>query len=103
MVWLVEKKIFYHFLDLGYEGVAIPIRVKFEFDVRKGAFVRKSLKFEHLYNREALLNRYPNLKSERLEQDIYKTVKFQILEYLKKIGYLNDDVKFTVQGTENAY
>ena len=92
MMWLVEKKIFHHFLDLGYEGVAIPIRVKFEFQVHKGAFVRESLKFEHLYNREALMKRYPNLKSERLDQDIHKTVKFQIREYLKKNGYLKESV-----------
>ena len=90
MVWLVEKKIFYHYLDLGYEGVAIPIRVKFEFDVREGAFVHESLRFEQLYNRQALLNRYPRLKSERLEQDICETVKMGIREYLVENGYLKD-------------
>jgi hypothetical protein len=37
MVWLVEKKTFYHFLDLGFESVEIPIRVKFEFEVKDEA------------------------------------------------------------------
>jgi hypothetical protein len=61
MVWLVEKKIFYHLFDLGFEGVEIPIRVKFEFEVREGALVPDSLsKNVHLYNRSALEKHYPN-------------------------------------------
>ena len=88
---LVEKKIFYHILDLGYESARIPIRVKFEFEVREGAFVPESLSFEHLYNKEALLKRYPLLNPERLDRDIYETVKLRIREYLTKNGYLCDD------------
>jgi hypothetical protein len=87
MVWLVEKRIYYHYLDLGYEGVAIPIRVKFEFNVRDGALVRESLSTEHLYNCQALLNRYPSLKSERLEQDICETVKSRLHQYFIENGY----------------
>ena len=91
MVWLVEKKVFYHIFDLGYESARIPIRVKFEFEVREGAFVPESLSFEHLYNREALLKRYPNLKPERLDRDIHKTVKLRIREYVTNNGYLSED------------
>ena len=40
-MWLVEKKIYYHILDVGYEGVGIPVRVKFEFDVREGKYIQK--------------------------------------------------------------
>ena len=60
MVWLVEKKIFHHQFDLGFEGVAIPIRVKFEFEVRDGALVPDSLSKNVLYNQSALEKRYPN-------------------------------------------
>ena len=88
MVWLLEKKIFHHILDLGYEGVAIPIRVKFEFEVRDGQFVPGSLKYELLYNKDALLNRYPNLDDKCLHKDVEKTVKKEINTYLQNDGYL---------------
>ena len=91
MVWVVEKKVFYHILDLGFESVGIPIRVKFEFEAREGVIVTDSLTFEHLFNTNALLKRYPNLKSERLEQDIYETVKLQIRKYLLDNEYLKED------------
>lgn len=91
MVWVVEKKVFYHILDLGFESVGIPIRVKFEFEVRDGAIVLDSLTFEHLFNKNALLKRYPDLNSERLELDIYETVKLQIRKYLLNNEYLKED------------
>ncbi len=87
-MWLLEKKIFHHILDLGYEGVAIPVRVKFEFEVSNGQFVQDSLKFEPLYNKEALLSRYPNLDTESLDEDIVKTVEKEIQLYMESNGYL---------------
>ena len=30
MVWLAEKKIFHYILDMGFERVEIPVRVKYE-------------------------------------------------------------------------
>lgn len=50
MVWLLEKKIFHHILDLVYEGGAIRIRVKFEFEVQGGRFIPDSLRYELPYN-----------------------------------------------------
>ncbi len=88
MVWLVEKKIFYHIVDLRIESVKIPVRVKFEFDVKAGSFVADSLTFETLYNRQALQKRYPNVKLEFLEHEIVKTVKRNIYGYLNECGYL---------------
>jgi len=88
MVWLLEKKVFHHILDLGYEGVAIPIRVKFEFEVRDGQLVADTLKFEPLHNRAALLNRYPDLDARRLEKVVGKTVEREIHSYLENNGYL---------------
>jgi len=89
MVWLLEKKIFHHILDLGYEGVAIPIRVKFEFEVRDGRFVPESLKYTSLYNKDALLNRYPNLDAAGLDKAIVRTVEKEIHTYLENNGYFN--------------
>ena len=91
MVWMVEKKVFYHIFELGYESATIPIRVKFEFEIREGAFVPESLSFEHLYNKKVILRRYPNLKSEHLDRDIHETVKLRIREYLTQNRYLRED------------
>ncbi|UCE55415.1 MAG: hypothetical protein JSV31_08225 [Desulfobacterales bacterium] len=91
MVWVVEKKVFYHILDLGFESVGIPIRVKFEFEVQDGSFVPDSLSTERLYNQQELERRYPNLKLDALEQDIEKTIHFEILKYLKNNGYLKEE------------
>lgn len=87
MVWVVEKKVFYHLLDLGFESIEIPVRVKFEFEIKEGLFVRDSISFQILYNRQALEKYYPNLKSECLEKAIDKTVQKGILNYLKAHGY----------------
>jgi hypothetical protein len=87
-MWLLEKKIFHHILDLGYEGVAIPIRVKFEFEVRDSWFIPDSLQYEHLYNKDALLSRYPNLDAESLYKDIVRTVEKEIHLYMESNGYL---------------
>jgi hypothetical protein len=91
MVWLVEKKVFYHTVELGIERVKIPIRVKFEFDVKDGSFISDSLSFETLYNRQILQKRYPNAKIGFLENEIEKTVKRNIYEYLNACGYLRPD------------
>ena len=90
MVWMVEKKVFYHIFDLGFESVTIPIRVKFEFEVRDRAFIPESLSFDHLFNKEVLLKRYPNLKSARLEQIIFETVNRQLINYLVENGYISE-------------
>ena len=91
MVWVVEKKVFYHILDLGFESVGIPVRVKFEFEVRDGLFVADSLATERLYNQQELERRYPNLKLDILERDIEKMIHCEILKYLKENGYLKEE------------
>lgn len=91
MVWLVEKKIFYHLFDLGFEGVEIPIRVRFEFEVKEGALVPDSLRKNILYNRLALEKRYPNLDRARLQQSVESTVEREIDRYLRTCGYLREE------------
>lgn len=93
MVWIVEEKIFYHLFDLGFEGVAIPIRVKFEFEVREGALVPDSLSKNVLYNQLALEKRYPSLDRARLQYSIEKTVQGEIDRYLRRCGYLKEESK----------
>ena len=98
MVWLLEKKVFHHILDLGYESVSIPIRVKFEFEVQEGQFVSDSLKYELLYNEDALLNRYSNLDAECLDKDIVRTVKKEIHTYLESNAFLKTSDRIDTGG-----
>lgn len=89
MVWVVEKKVFYHLLDMGFESVGIPVRVKFEFDVKDGQLISNSLSFESLYNQQAVVNRYPGVKRDLLEKEIQKTVQCEIRKYLQNCGYIS--------------
>jgi len=91
MVWLVEKKTFYHFLDLGFESVEIPIRVKFEFEVKDGELVPETISKNILFNRPALKKHYPNLDFARLQKSIENKVAGEIHKYLKECGYLKEE------------
>jgi hypothetical protein len=88
MVWLVEKKVIYHTIDMGFELVEIPVRVKFEFEVKEGVFVPDTLSKEILYNEKILEKRYPNLNRYSLKKSIEDTVENKIMEYLKMNGLL---------------
>ena len=88
MVWLAEKKVIYHTIDMGFELVEIPVRVKFEFKVKEGAFVPDTLSKEILYNEKILEKRYPNLNRYSLKKSIEDTVENKIMEYLKMNGLL---------------
>ena len=89
MVWVLEKKVFYHILDMGFESVGIPVRVKFEFDIKDGKLASGSLSFESLYNQLAVVNRYPAVKKDLLEKEIQHTVQRKIRKYLQKCGYIS--------------
>lgn len=93
MVWIAEKKVFYHFLDLGFESVEIPIRVKFEFKLTDGCLVPDSLSRDILYNRAALEKRYPDLDTFRLQRSIEEKVDQEILRYFKECGFLKEEVE----------
>lgn len=88
MVWLTEKKVFHHLLDLGFERVDIPIRVKFLFRLKDGYLDPGSLSKEILYNRAALQRRYPELDSFRLERSIQDKVEEEIQAYFRASGFL---------------
>ena len=89
MVWLGEKRVFYHMIDLGFESVNIPIRVKFEFEIKEGGLVPESMRFHTLYNKHVLEKRYPQLKSEELDHTIDRIVNKRIHNYLSECGYIN--------------
>ena len=90
MVWIAEKKVVHHMFGLGFEMVKIPVRVKFEFEVKEGAFVPDSLSTHRVYNRTALEKRYPNLNLASLERSINNTVRKEIMAYLRDCGFLEE-------------
>lgn len=91
MLWVVEKKVVYHLLDLGFERVRIPVRVQFQFAVQGGTLVPDSLTRSMLYNRPLLEKYYPNLNRARLDGAIEKTVEREIHTYLVECRYLPDE------------
>jgi hypothetical protein len=93
MLWVVEKKVVYHLLDLGFERIRIPVRVQFEFAVERGTLVPDSLTRSMLYNRPLLEKRYPHLDRMRLEATIEKTVDREIRAYLRECRYLVDEAR----------
>ena len=93
MVWVVEKKVFYHILDMGFESVGIPVRVKFEFDVQDGRFLPDSLSVELLYNQQAVERRYPSVKMDVLEKEVQTTIHREIRNYLQNCGYINENIE----------
>ena len=72
MIWMAEKKVFQLVFDLGFESVKIPVRVKFEFEVKEGDLVPDSLTKTILYNKQLLGRRYPNLDQASFQRSIEK-------------------------------
>ena len=91
MVWIAEKKVFHHFLDLGFERVQIPIRVKFQFKLTDGYLDPDSLSREILYNRTALHKRFPDIDGFKLQQSIEETVDREVLGYIRNCGFLKKE------------
>ncbi|MGD9152002.1 MAG: hypothetical protein PVG40_17060, partial [Desulfobacterales bacterium] len=86
------KKIFYHILDMGFESVGIPVRVKFEFDVQNGKLVSDSLSVESLYNQQAVVKRYPGVRMDSLDKEIQRTIQREIRNYLQNLGYISNNM-----------
>ena len=90
MVWVAEKKILHHELNMGFERVDIPVRVKFEFEVIEGSFVPDTLTKEILYNKNAIEKHYPKIELSSLDRGIGEMVEDEIMEYLRQCGLLPD-------------
>lgn len=69
----------------------VPIRVKFEFELKEGRLVADSISKSILYNRPALERHYPNLDLARLQRSIEKKVDNEIHKYLRAHGYLREE------------
>ncbi len=92
MVWVVEKRVLHHVLELEGERVRVPVRVKFEFEVKDGAYVPDTLSAEFLYNHDFLERHYPRVDSARLRLNIADTVDREIRNHLRRSGFVRDTV-----------
>ena len=88
MIWMTEKKVFQLVFDLGFESVEIPVRVKFEFEVKEGNLVPDSLTKTMLYNKQLLQRRYPSLDQASFQRSIERKVDNEIREHLQEHGFI---------------
>lgn len=91
MVWVLEKKVIHYVLALGFDTVDIPVRVRFEFEVKDGAFVPGSLSTQTLYNRDLIQRRYPASNLASLEVSMGETVEKEIRKHLHSCGFLDEN------------
>lgn len=89
MVWLAEKKVFHYILDMGFERLEIPVRVKFEFEVKEGVLIEETLSKMILYNKGAILKRYPKLRQPSLDGAIEEMVDSELIQYFRQCGLLH--------------
>ena len=69
----------------------IPGRVKFEFEIKEGAFVPDRLSAHTVYNRKALERRYPNLNLTSLENSIDRKARKEIMIKLREYRFIEND------------
>lgn len=93
MLWVVDKKVIRHTIDVGTALVEVPIRIRFEYCLRDETFVEGTVKRDFLYNRPELLRRFTRLEPGVLDADIEDAVDRTIVEHLKFAGYATGDVK----------
>jgi len=91
MIWMVEKKVFQIVINLGFESVKIPVRVKLEFEVKEGNLVPDSLTRTMLYNRHLLERRYPDLDQTSLQRSVERKVESEIQKYLQEHGFIEEE------------
>lgn len=71
---------------MGFEKAEIPVRVKFEFEVKKGTPVPATLSKEILYNRKAVEAHYPKVRLDSLDRAIEEMVEHELGEDLRQWG-----------------
>ncbi|UCF03084.1 MAG: hypothetical protein JSV14_05410 [Deltaproteobacteria bacterium] len=85
---MAEKRVFQLIFDLGFESLEIPVRVKFEFEVKEGNLVPDSLTKTMLYNKQLLKRRYPNLDHAGFQRSIESKVDNEIQKHLQEHGFI---------------
>ncbi len=93
MLWVVDKKVVKHALNVGVALVEVPIRIRFEFGLDDGCFAARSMQRDVLYNAEELLRRFPRLQRSALDAEIGRVADKALVEHLKFSGYAHGDVE----------
>ncbi len=99
MLWVVDKKVIKHVIEAGSALVEVPVRIRFEFSLAEERFVSGSMKRTFVYNRQALMRRFPRLDSERLDAEMREVVDRALCEHLKFAGYAQGDIDLYVDET----
>ena len=92
MLWVVDKKVIKHVIEAGSALVEVPVRIRFEFGLAEERFVAGSMKRTFVYNRPALVRRFPRLDSDGLDAEMEEVVDRALCEHLKFAGYAQGDV-----------
>lgn len=87
MLWAIDKKIVRYVLERDGQLVEIPIRVTFEYAIEDGTLVDDTLSLKTLYNKAAVLKRFPGLDKQELDDEIGANVRQEIHEHLALAGY----------------
>lgn len=86
MIWVVEKLIIYHFLDMGFEMLKIPIRIEVEYELDGSTIA--SLSKKTLYNLPYLVKQYPKLNQDKLRAAIEQTIEKGLSDHFRLKGYI---------------
>ena len=92
MLWVVDKKVIKHVIETGSALVEVPVRIRFEFGLTEERFISGSMKRTFVYNRQALVKRFPRPDSDELDAEMEDVVDRSLREHLKFGGYAQGDV-----------
>ena len=92
MLWVVDKKVIKHVIEAGSALIEVPIRIRFEFELAEKRFVSGSMKRTFVYNRPALVRRFPRLDSDEFDAEMEDVVDRALCEHLKFAGYAQGDI-----------
>lgn len=92
MLWVVDKKVIKHVIEADSALIEVPIRIRFEFSLAEERFVSGSMKRTYVYNRRALVRRFPRLDSDELDAEMEDVVDRALCEHLKFAGYAQGDI-----------
>ena len=95
MLWVVDKKVVKHALNVGVALVEVPIRIRFEFGLDNQRFAAGSMQRDFIYNRAELLRRFPRLRASEVDAEIEGVVDRALVEHLKFSGYAHGEVELT--------
>lgn len=102
MLWVVDKKVIKHVVEAGAALVEVPVRIRFEFGLAEERFVSGSMKRSFVYNRRALVRRFPQLDDATLDAEMEDIVDRALCEHLKFAGYAQGDVELYGSDTDVA-